>query len=168
MKGNLIRLTIGDYLYIVPGFISNLNYNIPEEAAWEIALNSPEGESDFGMLETPKYFEVSVNFTPIHDFAPQLGTTARTAFITPQPATADGNAYLSGLGASGSYTDRDFSYVRRTSTDTTDLTNVDAANLKKFTSAGSIEATILTPEITPNQTNLTGNAPVGNNPELVL
>jgi hypothetical protein len=168
MKGNLIRLTIGDYLYIVPGFISNLTYNIPEEAAWEIALNSPEGESDFGMLETPKYFEVNVNFTPIHDFAPQLGTTAKTAFITPQPATADGNAYLSGLGASGSYTDRDFSYVRRTSTDTTDLSNVDAANLKKFTSAGSVEATILTPEITPNQTNLTGNAPAGNNPELVL
>jgi hypothetical protein len=168
MKGNLVRLTIGDYLYIVPGFISNLTYNIPEEAAWEIALNSPEGESDFGMLETPKFFEVNVNFTPIHDFAPQLGTTAKTAFITPQAATADGNAYLSGLGASGSYTDRDFSYVRRTSTDTTDLTNVDAANLKKFTSAGSVEATILTPEITPNQTNLTGNTPAGNNPELVL
>jgi len=59
-------------------------YNIPEEAAWEIALNSPEGGSDFGMLETPKFFEVNVNFTPIHDFAPQLGTTVQTAFITPQ------------------------------------------------------------------------------------
>jgi hypothetical protein len=139
MKGNLIRLTIGDYLYIVPGFISNLTYNIPEEAAWEIALNSPEGGSDSGMLETPKFFEVNVNFTPIHDFAPQLGTTVQTAFITPQAATKDGNAYLGGLSGSNSdagtaYTNRDFSYVWRTPDDTTSFSSETAANLQQFSS----------------------------------
>jgi hypothetical protein len=139
MKGNLIRLTIGDYLYIVPGFISNLTYNIPEEAAWEIALNSPEGGGDFGMLETPKFFEVNVNFTPIHDFAPQLGTTVKTAFITPQAATKDGNAYLGGLSGSvatagEAYTNRDFSYVWRTPDDTTSFDSVTAANLQQFSS----------------------------------
>jgi hypothetical protein len=139
MKGNLIRLTIGDYLYIVPGFISNLTYNIPEEAAWEIALNSPEGGSDFGMLETPKFFEVNVNFTPIHDFVPQLGTTVQTAFITPQAATRDGNAYLGGLSGSNSdagtaYTNRDFSYVWRTPDDTTSFSSETAANLQQFSS----------------------------------
>jgi hypothetical protein len=139
MKGNLIRLTIGDYLYIVPGFISNLTYNIPEEAAWEIALNSPEGGSDFGMLETPKFFEVNVNFTPIHDFVPQLGTTVQTAFITPQAATRDGNAYLGGLSGSNSdagtaYTSRDFSYVWRTPDDTTSFSSETAANLQQFSS----------------------------------
>lgn len=170
MKGNLIRLTIGDYLYIVPGFISNLTYNIPEEAAWEIALNSPEVGEDYGMLETPKYFEVNVNFTPIHDFAPQLGTTAKTAFITPQPATVDGNTYLSGIGEDGKYRDRDFSYVLRTATDniTTDLDSTTAANLKRFTSVGSVDSAIITPTLTDGQTNLTGNAPVGTNPELVF
>lgn len=139
MKGNLIRLTIGDYLYIVPGFITALTYNIPEEAAWEIALNSPEGGSDLGLLETPKYFDVNVSFTAIHDFAPQLGTTVKTAFITPQAATKDGNAYLGGLSGSEAtageaYTNRDFSYVWRTSEDRTSFDSETAANLQQFSS----------------------------------
>jgi hypothetical protein len=139
MKGNLVRLTIGDYLYIVPGFISNLTYNIPQEASWEIALNSPEEGSDFGMLETPKYFDVNVSFTPIHDFAPQLGTTVQTAFITPQPATKDGNAYLAGLSGSNAiagekYTDREFSYVWKGSKAATEFNSETAANLQQFSS----------------------------------
>jgi hypothetical protein len=175
MKGNLIRLTIGDYLYIVPGFISNLTYNIPEEAAWEIALNSPEGQSDYGMLETPKYFEVSVNFTPIHDFAPRLGTTTETAFITPQHPTAQ-NPYLSSPSGSNSqgrpsFTDRTVSYVRRTSTDRTDLDSTTAANLEPFATYGSTPENlqaIQVPEPPGGQTNFTGNAPAGNTPELIL
>lgn len=139
MKGNLVRLTIGDYLYIVPGFISSLTYNIPEDAPWEIALNSPEGESDFGLMETPKLFEISVSFTPIHDFAARLGTTVQTAFITPQAATKDGNTYLGGLSGSNSdagkaYTDRDYSYVWRTSDGRTSFDSETAANLQLFTS----------------------------------
>ncbi len=82
MKGNLIRLTIGDYFYIVPGFITSLSYTIPEDAPWEIGLNQPESGDDAGVMETPKLFDVSVNFTPIHDFVPQLGATRATAFIT--------------------------------------------------------------------------------------
>lgn len=139
MKGNLVRLTIGDYLYIVPGFISSLTYNIPEDAPWEIALNSPEGESDFGLMETPKLFEISVSFTPIHDFAARLGTTVQTAFITPQASTKDGNTYLGGLSGSNSdagkaYTDRDYSYVWRTSNDRTSFDSETAANLSQFSS----------------------------------
>lgn len=91
MKGNLVRLTIGDYLYIVPGFISSLTYNIPEEAPWEISLTEPEGGVDTGTMETPKLFEVNVSFTPIHDFVPQVGNNKETALITPARAT---NAYL--------------------------------------------------------------------------
>jgi len=91
MKGNLVRLTIGDYLYIVPGFISSLTYNIPEEASWEIALTEPEGGVDTGTMETPKLFDVNVSFTPIHDFVPQVGNKKSTALITPARAT---NTYL--------------------------------------------------------------------------
>jgi len=170
MKGNLIRLTIGDYLYIVPEFISSLTYTIPEESAWEIALNSPESGGDFGLMETPKYFDVSVSFTAIHDFAPQLGTTAKTAFITPQAATEDGNTYLSGLSGSA-YTDRNYDYVRRTVSKTTDLTEADAANLYQFATVGSIPEnlqSIQVPEAPGGQTNFTQNAPVGNNPEITL
>jgi hypothetical protein len=99
MKGNLIRLTIGDYLYIVPGFISNLTYTIPEDAPWEIAFDSPEDGETLGLMETPKLIEVNVNFTPIHDFAARLGDTKQTAYITPQ-APESKNKYL---GDSGSY-----------------------------------------------------------------
>jgi hypothetical protein len=106
MKGNLIRLTIGDYLYIVPGIITSLTYAIPEETSWEIALNEPENGADTGMMETPKYFDVNVSFTPIHDFVPQVGNNKKTALITPSKATNTyldnneindfGNNYLSG------------------------------------------------------------------------
>jgi len=95
MKGNLVRLTIGDYLYIVPGFISNLTYNIPEEASWEISLTEPEGGVDVGTMETPKFFDVNVSFTPIHDFVPQVGNNKKTALITPARAT---NTYLDTIG----------------------------------------------------------------------
>lgn len=94
MKGNLIRLTIGDYLYIVPGFLNSLTYTIPEDAPWEIALNSPENGDDTGVMETPKLFEVSVNFTAIHDFVPRLGATRDTAFITNPTGKGDKNQYL--------------------------------------------------------------------------
>ena len=96
MKGNLIRLTIGDYLMYVPGFITNLTYTIPEEASWEIALNSPEGKEDEGLMETPKYFEVDVAFTPIHDFTPRLNDGGRdVAFITNPTGVGDKeNQYL--------------------------------------------------------------------------
>ena len=96
MKGNLIRLTIGDYLMYVPGFITSLTYTIPEEASWEIALNSPETGEDEGLMETPKYFEVDVAFTPIHDFTPRLNDGGRdVAFITnPTGVGGKENQYL--------------------------------------------------------------------------
>ena len=94
MKGNLMRLTIGDYLYIVPGFITNLTYTIPEDAPWEIALNSPEDGDDSGVMETPKLFEVNVSFIPIHDFVPQIGATRDTAFITNPTGKGAKNQYL--------------------------------------------------------------------------
>ena len=91
MKGNLIRLTIGDYLYIVPGFITGLNYTIPEEASWEIGLTQPEGGVDVGTLESPMLFDVSVEFTPIHDFVPRVSADKANAMITPGKAK---NSYL--------------------------------------------------------------------------
>jgi hypothetical protein len=95
MKGNLVRLTIGDYLYAVPGFISNLDYTIPEDGSWEIGLTEPENGVDSGVLETPTYLEVSVAFTPIHDFVPQLSADKANALITPAKNGTE-NSYLDG------------------------------------------------------------------------
>jgi hypothetical protein len=97
MKGNIIRLTIGDLIYMVPGYLTTLTYTVPEEASWEIGLNEPEGGTDSGVLETPKLFDVNVSFLPIHNFVPTIGADYTTAYITRDsltvPATQN-NPYL--------------------------------------------------------------------------
>jgi len=76
MRGNLVRLTVGGYLYEQPGFISSLTYTIPQETTWEIALGS-EGGSDSSVKELPHMIKVSgFTFTPIHTFLPQKGNNA--------------------------------------------------------------------------------------------
>lgn len=120
MKGNLVRLTIGDYLYAVPGFISNLDYTIPEEGSWEIGLTEPENGVDSGVLETPMYLEVSVAFTPIHDFVPQLSADKANALIT-RAKNGTENPYLDG------------SKIYNPEKET-----INKSNLKQFATSGSI------------------------------
>ena len=175
MKGNLVRLTIGDYLYIVPGIITNLTYAIPEEASWEIALSEPENGGDAGLMETPKYFDVNVSFTPIHDFVPQLGNKKETALITPSKAT---NSYLDDT--------KTYSFENQNSVNNKNLTPsqfdqngpdfLSPSNLKPFSTNGSTDPQFIPPyqwdetikvsEAQGGQTNLTGGPPVGNNPSL--
>ena len=70
MQGNLVRLTVGGYLYEQPGFITSLNYSVPQEATWEIALNE-KGGSDSSVKELPHIINVTgFSFTPIHTFVP--------------------------------------------------------------------------------------------------
>ena len=97
MKGNITRLTVGSYFDRIPGFISSLDFTVPDYASWEIAYNEPEGGTEKSMLETPRHFEVSVNFTPIHNFAPQLmDGTNNYALFTPDSANAKRNPYING------------------------------------------------------------------------
>ena len=71
MRGNLVRLTMGGYLYEQPGFISSLTYEVPREATWEIAINQ-EGGPDNSVKELPRMIRVTgMSFTPIHEFLPQ-------------------------------------------------------------------------------------------------
>lgn len=74
MRGNLVELTIGDYIHYQPGIITSMFISIPEEANWEIALNEPDdtGEGrDKDMHELPMMLRVGINFTPIYDFLPR-------------------------------------------------------------------------------------------------
>ena len=98
MKGNITRLTVGSYFYRIPGFISSLTYTVPENASWEIAFDQPENGQEQDQLETPRHFEVSVNFTPIHDFAPQLmdGTRKYAMFTPDQANSGQRNPYIKG------------------------------------------------------------------------
>jgi hypothetical protein len=70
MKGNLVRLTVGGYIYEQYGFIDSLTYTIPNESPWEISIDQ-NGDSDKSVKELPHIIEVSMNFTPIQNFLPK-------------------------------------------------------------------------------------------------
>jgi hypothetical protein len=71
MRGNLLRLTLGGYLYEQPGFITSLTYSIPEESPWEIGIDN-NGQYDSSVKELPHMIKVTgLTFTPIHTFLPQ-------------------------------------------------------------------------------------------------
>lgn len=71
MKGNLVQLTIGGYLYEQPGIISNLVYELDDQTPWEIGIND-KGGNDPSVKELPHIIRVSgFNFFPIHNFRPQ-------------------------------------------------------------------------------------------------
>lgn len=79
MRGNIIELTVGDYIKHQPGFISSLNINLPENAAWEIAMNEPDNTSkdlDKDMHELPHLLKVDMSFTPIYNFLPRKSSSA--------------------------------------------------------------------------------------------
>ena len=80
MRGNLIELTLGGWLYKQIGFISGLELGLPEESPWEIAIpdqassiNYAGVSSDPTVKEMPMICTVSgFEFTPIHDFVPSI------------------------------------------------------------------------------------------------
>lgn len=78
MRGTFVRLTVGSYVYNIPGFIENLSYTWNEDYPWEIALNvknkDAEGENpDYDQQELPMVMDCNLTFKPIHTFAPQAG-----------------------------------------------------------------------------------------------
>ena len=73
MKGTLVRMTVGSYLYEVAGTMNSVKYNWRENYPWEIAMQNPENNIDDDMQELPHIMDCSINFTPIHDFVPQTG-----------------------------------------------------------------------------------------------
>jgi len=71
MRGPLIELTMGGYLYNQVGFITQLTYDIPEDSPWEIGLSDDGGE-DSTVKELSHMIRVTgFSFTPIHNFVPQ-------------------------------------------------------------------------------------------------
>lgn len=87
MRGNLIYLTVGDYLRDVPGVLKGISIGGFERSSWEIAkkLNgNPLGEynnrnkllkREDKIAQLPHVLQVSgFSFTPIHNFVPQKGS----------------------------------------------------------------------------------------------
>ena len=72
MRGNLVQLTIGGYLYEQPGFITSLSYEMGEDSPWEIGIGSTDGSEDGTVKELTHIIKVSgFTFTPIQKFIPR-------------------------------------------------------------------------------------------------
>lgn len=72
MKGNFVKVTVGDYLHNIPGIITDVSYNWSPESQWDIGLNSL-GKKDGKHQQLPTVMDCSLTFTPIHQFVPQQG-----------------------------------------------------------------------------------------------
>lgn len=81
MRGNLVKLTIGGYLYEQVGIMKGITYTIPQESPWEIALpyGSAEDTGTLGVASDNSVKELShminvtgFEFIPIHDFVPSV------------------------------------------------------------------------------------------------
>lgn len=79
LRGNIAELTVGDYIKYQPGVITSLRVSVPEEVAWEIALNEPDGTNarlDEDMHELPQVLNVDMSFIPIYNFLPRKSVTS--------------------------------------------------------------------------------------------
>lgn len=63
-RANLIKLTVGGYMKNLPGFLTNLSFNIPTEYGWDVTGT-----------KKPRFIDVTnFAFTPIHTQLPRKGT----------------------------------------------------------------------------------------------
>jgi hypothetical protein len=72
MAGNIAYITLGGYINDQPGIITSLDFTIPEESPWEIAINESGGPAESkDVRQLPHIIRVSLQFTPIHKFRPE-------------------------------------------------------------------------------------------------
>ena len=77
MRGNIVQLTIGGYVYEQPGIITGLTYTMEETSPWEIGIKtdydteSSTVQGDDSVKELTHIIKVTgFNFIPIHRFRP--------------------------------------------------------------------------------------------------
>ena len=69
MRAPVVKITLGDYLYRVPGFLESVNVTVDNNTPWEINL-----ENSTDVQELPHVLDVSISFKPIHSILPQRST----------------------------------------------------------------------------------------------
>lgn len=68
MRGNIIKLTVGDYLNNTLGILNSINFSIPDESPWDIGRKL-DGSEDDNSLQLPQIIDVdNFSFVPIHNF----------------------------------------------------------------------------------------------------
>ena len=93
-----IKLTVGDYLNRVPGFITSLKVKPLKGTTWEINLHD-----DSTIQSLPHALDITMAFQPIHNFVPQKVTKENkdVPFITLNSRLGDGiddRQYIIGKG----------------------------------------------------------------------
>jgi len=83
MRAPIVRLTVGDYLYRVPGIMTNVNITVDQAASWTNPGIDPgiidrweneEGNKTYqyeSAAQMPQYVSVQITFNPILDVIPQ-------------------------------------------------------------------------------------------------
>jgi hypothetical protein len=68
MRAPVVRVTIGDYLYRVPGFLESVNITVDNNYPWEINLE----KSQLGdVAQLPQVLDIAISFKPIMDILPK-------------------------------------------------------------------------------------------------
>jgi hypothetical protein len=88
IRGNLSQITLGNWLFEQPGFISSVDLSIPDDSPWEINLpvDGDKNNLDPNVKQVPHMVNVKIKFTPIHRFRPEIMKLSNT----PSAETVDG------------------------------------------------------------------------------
>ena len=71
MRGNMVKLTVGDYIKDLPGFIGGFTYAFNDAAPFEIGIDGT-GERNDNIPQVPHMIDVqSFTFKPVHNFVAQ-------------------------------------------------------------------------------------------------
>ena len=144
MRGNIVQLTVGGYVYEQPGIITSLTYDIQDDSPWEIGIDTNGGVDD-SVKQMPHIIRVSsFNFIPIQNFIPSKQSLTFSNRATEDFSTNDAVGFVNAYG------DQQFISLANSSGNDYPI------------------KTIKTPEPTGGPTNFTGNAPISDNPELVF
>jgi len=86
MRGSVVKLTIGDYVYRMPGFLDNINITLDTNVGWEILLNQFD---ETQVAQLPFVVTVNCSFKPIMDILPR-----RENYENPYVPLIVNNGYL--------------------------------------------------------------------------
>lgn len=93
MRGTIAKVTVGDYIYELPGIIESVDYSWNTDYNWEIAFQNQEGNVDDDMQELPQIMDCSIKFKPIHSFIPEaVGKDRLLPYITNPTANGSDKA----------------------------------------------------------------------------
>lgn len=80
MRGQMVALTVGDYLYDTTGIITSVDLNWTTEYIWHTEGMDQKNTSEAKLIRPdatknlPAVLDVNINFTPIHQDTPRFGS----------------------------------------------------------------------------------------------